>query len=397
MRVLVIGAGPAGTRCAELLAQAGARVTLCGEEPGLPYDRVALGRVLSGQAEARALVTHDAARLRDLGIRFRAGTRIVALDPRARRARTAQGETIGFDRAVLALGSEPLRLPLPGADLPGVFAYRTLDDALGMRRHLAPGMRAAVIGGGLLGLEAAAALAASGARVAVVHAAAWPMERQLDDGAGVLLARDLAARHGLAFRMPAATAAIEGDNRVQALRLADGTRLPAEMVVMAVGVRPQVALARAAGIAVGRGVLVDEAMRTSAADVLAIGECAEHRGAVCGLVAPALAMAEAAAATLAGQPARYAPRPAPAALKVAGLAVWSAGEIAPADAEAITLSDAAFGRYRRLWLRQGRLVGAVLYGDDADAPFFQELIASGRDVAAQRASLPFGPACLDAA
>jgi nitrite reductase (NADH) large subunit len=258
-------------------------------------------------------------------------------------------------------------------------------------------MPVVVIGGGLLGLEAAAALAEAGARVTVVQAAASLMERQLDAEAGALLARQLCAARGLAFAMPALSEAIEGRGRVEALRLADGTHLPAAMVVMAVGVRPRVALAREAGLAVGRGILVDAAMRTSAPDVLAIGDCAEHEGRVSGLLAPALAMAEVAAATLRGAPARYLPRPEPAALKVAGLSVWSAGEIAPPDAEVITLSDAAAGRHRRLWLRDGRLVGAALLGDAADAPFFLDLIASGRPVAALRATLAFGPAFQEAA
>ncbi|MBR0672271.1 NAD(P)/FAD-dependent oxidoreductase [Neoroseomonas soli] len=396
MRVLVIGAGPAGMRCAERAAEAGLAVTFCGTEPALPYDRVSLGRVLSGEAEVQALISHDAARLRDLGIAFRPATRIAALDP-AGRAVTARGETIAFDRAVIATGSEAVLLPLPGASLPGVYLYRSMADVLAMRRSAGSGTRVAVIGGGLLGLEAAAALSQRGARVTVVHAVGWPMERQLDPAAGALLARQLGAIRRLAFAMPARTEAIEGETHVRALRLADGKRIPCEMVVMAVGVRPSVALAREAGLEVGRGIVVDDAMRSSAPSVLAIGECAEHRGTVCGLVAPALAMAETAAATLRGEAAVYAPRPDPTALKVSGIDVWSAGEIGPADAEAITLSDAAAGRYRRLWLRAGRLVGAVLYGDTADAPFYLNLMTEGRDVAPMRGLLPFGPAFQDAA
>ncbi len=396
-QLLVIGAGPAGIRVVERAAAAGLAVTLCGAEPALPYDRVALGRVLSGEAEVPALITHDAARLRALGVAYRAATRIEALDATAGIARTARSETLRWDRAVLALGSEAVRLPLPGASLPGVFLYRTLADVQAMRRALTPGMRVAVIGGGLLGLEAAAALSQCGARVTVVHAVGWPMERQLDADAGALLARQLGATRRLRFVMPARTEAIEGEAHVTALRLADGARLAVEMVVMAVGVRPATGLARAAGLALGRGILVDDAMRSSAPNVLAVGECAEHRGVVPGLVAPCLAMADTAAATLAGEAARYAPRADPAALKVAGLAVWSAGDIAPADAEAITLSDNAAGRYRRLWLRDGRLVGAVLYGDAADAPFYLRLIESGRCIAALRGALAFGAAYAEAA
>ncbi|MEO3475479.1 FAD-dependent oxidoreductase [Roseomonas sp. CAU 1739] len=397
MHVLVIGAGPAGARCAERAAEAGFAVTLCGSEPALPYDRVALGRVLSGEAEVPALITHGAARLRALGITFRPSTRIATLDAGAGRAVSARGEVVAFDRAVIATGSDAVRLPFPGANLPGVYLYRSMADVLAMRRAVVTGTRVAVIGGGLLGLEAAAALSQRGARVTVVHAVGWPMERQLDPAAGALLARQLGATRRLSFAMPAKTEAIEGETQVRALRLADGTRISCEMVVMAVGVLPSVGLARAAGLDVGRGIVVDDAMRTSAAKVLAIGECAEHRGTVCGLVAPALAMAETAAATLRGEAAIYAPRPDPTALKVSGIDVWSAGEIEPADAEAITLSDAAIGRYRRLWLRGGRLVGAVLYGDTADAPFYLSLMAQGRDIAPMRALLPFGPAFQDAA
>jgi nitrite reductase (NADH) large subunit len=396
MRVLVIGAGPAGTRCAERLAGR-AEVTLVGAEAALPYDRVALGRVLAGEAGAGALITHDARRLRDLGIRYRAATRIVALDRDAGLARTAKGEAIGFDRAVIATGSEAVRLKLPGADLPGVFVYRSMADVQAIRRHAVHGGRAAVIGGGLLGLEAAAALSATGMRVTVVHALGWPMERQLDPAAGALLARQLGATRSLRFAMPAVTEAIEGESHVTGLRLADGGRIACDLVVMAVGVRPSVALAREAGLDVARGIVVDDAMRSSDPRILAIGECAEHRGQVCGLVAPALAMAEVAAATLAGEGARYAPRPDPAALKVSGIAVWSAGEVAPPDAEAVLLSDEEAGLYRRLWLRQGRLVGALLYGDTADAPFYLDLIASGREVSPFRARLPFGAAYRDAA
>jgi len=392
MRVLVIGAGPAGARCAERAAEAGMAVRLCGAEPALPYDRVALGRVLSGEAEPPALITHGAARLRDLGITFRPATRIAALDAATGQAVTARGETIAFDRAVIATGSEAVRLPLPGATLPDVFLYRSMADVIAMRRRVVRGTRVAVIGGGLLGLEAAAAVSQLGARVTVVHAVGWPMERQLDPMAGALLARELGATRRLDFAMPALSEAIEGRDHVTGLRLADGLSIACEMVVMAVGVRPSVALARAAGLAVARGIVVDDAMRSSVPSVLAIGECAEHRGIVCGLVAPALAMAEAAAATLRGEAAIYAPRPDPTALKVSGIDVWSAGEIEPADAEAITLSDAAIGRYRRLWLRGGRLVGAVLYGDTADAPFYLGLMAGGRDVTAMRDLLPFGAA-----
>lgn len=392
-RILVVGAGPAGARCAERVAQRlpGAEVTLCGAEPALPYDRVALGRVLSGEAEAGALITHDRARLAALGIRFRPATPIIALDRAARLAVTAKGERLAWNRLVVATGSRAVRLPVPGADLPGVFVYRTIADVHAIRRAAAGQARAVVIGGGLLGLEAASSLAAIGARVTVVHAVGWPMERQLDAMAGALLASRLGMRR-IRFEMPALTEAIEGETHVTSLRLTNGRRLPADLVVMAVGVRAEASLA--GDLPVGRGIVVDDAMRSADPDILAIGECAEHRGVVCGLVAPALAMAETAAAVLAGSAAAYAPRPDPAALKVSGIAVWSAGEIAPPDAEAITLQDAEAGSYRRLWLREGRLVGAVLYGDTSDSGFYLDLMSSGSDVAPIRRNLAFGAAFL---
>lgn len=319
--MLIVGAGASGLRCALRLAAAGVEVVLCGDEPSDPYDRVMLGEVLAGRAEPRALVTYTAERLRGLGVDFRPGTRVVAIDPTAKRARTAEGETLGWDRLVLATGSEAIRLPVPGAELEGVFVYRRLADVLAMRRYLAPGLRAVVIGGGLLGLEAAVALAGQGARVTVVHAAPWPMERQLDAGAGEPLTRALRSHFGIDFTMPATSAGFEGESGVRIVRLADGTRLPAELVVTAVGVRPETRLARSAGLRVDRGVRIDRTMRTSAPDLFAIGECAELEGVVCGLVAPALAMADKAADAILGRPARYLPKPTPAVLKVAGIAV----------------------------------------------------------------------------
>jgi nitrite reductase (NADH) large subunit len=393
MRVLVIGAGPAGTRCAVRVAERlpGAVVTLAGAEAALPYDRVALSTLLEGRAEVADLITHPLATLRAKGVRFQPSTRIAHLDRAARVAVTERGEPIPYDHAVIATGSRAARLPLPGADLPGVLAYRDLGDVLAMRRAARGRGAAVVIGGGLLGLEAAAGLALAGMRVTVVHAVDWPMERQLDSEAGALLAKRLGAR-GIRFAMPARTAAIEGTTKAEAVLLADGTRIPATLVVMSVGIRPETGIAEASGLAIGRGILVDGAMRTSDPAVSAIGECAEHDGKLIGLVAPALEQAEIAAEAIAGGAGLWAPRADSAALKVSGTAVWSAGEIAPPDAEAVTLRDEEVDAYRRLWLRDGRLVGAVLYGDTGDSGFYLDLIASRRSVAPFRAALALGPA-----
>lgn len=393
MRILVVGAGPAGTRCAARVAERvpGARVTLAGAEAALPYDRVALSKLLAGEAAVEDLITHPLADLRARGIAYRPATPIAALDRAAGVAVTARGERLAYDRLVLATGSSAIRLPLPGADLPGVVLYRDMDDVRAMLRAARERGRAVVIGGGLLGLEAAVGLAARGMAVTVVHAVDWPMERQLDATAGALLTTRLGAR-GIRFAMPASTVAIEGAERASGVRLSDGTVLPASLVVMAVGIRPQATLAKAVGLSVNRGILVDDAMRTEDPAIYAIGECAEHRGRCVGLVAPALEQAEVAARAIAGEAAEWTPRADAAALKVSGTAVWSAGDITDAAAESIVLRDEAEGRYRRLLVKDGRLVGAVLYGDTADAGFYLDLITTRRPVAGLRPVLAFGPA-----
>jgi nitrite reductase (NADH) large subunit len=390
LHVLVIGAGPAGTRCALRTAARGARVTLCGAEAALPYDRVALSGLLAGEKALHDLITHDLAALREAGIAFRPATPVTVLDRAARLAVTSRGERIAYDRVVIATGSRAIRLAVPGAGLPGVLTYRTVDDVRAMLRAARAGGAAIVVGGGLLGLEAAAGLAQRGMKVTVLHPVEWPMERQLDAGAGGLLALRM-GRRGIRFVMPAQLAAIEGEDHVRGVVLADGRRIPAAIVVMAVGIRPDTTLAAASGLEVGRGIRADAGLRSSDPDILAIGECAEVAGRTIGLVAPALEQAEAAAATLSGAAAQYAPRADSAALKVSGTAVWSAGEIA---GEGVTLRDADQDRYRRLFLREDRLVGAVLYGDVSDSGFYLNLIASGRVVGRHATSLALGPAFL---
>ncbi len=390
MKVVVVGAGPAGTRCAVQVARRvpGAEVTLLGAELALPYDRVALSRLLAGEVEVGDLITHPILALEAAGIRFRAGVAVAALDRAAQVVETTKGERIGYDRLVLATGSAAVRLPLPGAELPGVLAYRDLGDVRAMLRLAAEGGHAVVIGGGLLGLEAATGLAARGMKVTVVHAMGWPMDRQLDPEAGALLTARL-GRRGIRFVMPAATVALEGERHVQGVRVDDGRVLPASLVVMSVGIRPHVALARAAGLQVARGVVVDDAMRSSDPAIYAVGECTEHKGRLIGLVKPALEQAEVAAAALAGDAACWQPVPDQAALKVSGTAVWSAGEISAETAEAIILRDEDAEEYRRLFLRDGRLVGAVLYGDTADAGYYMRLIAE-QHVVESRAELVLG-------
>ena len=384
-RVIVVGAGPAGMRCAERLAQGGAAVTLLGAEPAHPYNRVALSSLLAGDLDEGGLVTHGADVLAGHGIDWRPGTRVAAIDRAAQALTLQDGATLGYEALVLATGAQPARLGVPGADLPHVLAYRTLEDVRGMIARARAGGPAVVVGGGLLGLEAAAGLAKRGMAVTVLHGNARLMDRQLDDGAAGLLRQRL-VRQGIAVITNARTAAIEPG----AVCLADGTRVAAGMVVVAVGIRPEAALGRAAGLAANRGIVVDDAMRTSDPAIWAVGECNEHAGLCVGLVAPAFAQAEVAAAAILGREARYVPVSDATALKVAGAGVWSAGETDGDDP--IVLDDPEAGQYRRLLLRGDRLVGAMLYGETTDAPWYLGLIKQGQPIGAERHALPFGPA-----
>ena len=389
--LVVIGAGPAGTRCAERAAARGLSVTLIGAEASLPYNRVALSKLLAGDMREADLITHARDRMEAMGITYRAGTPVVAIERAERRVRMGDGRGIGYDRLVLATGARAFRLPLPGADLPGVLMYRTLDDVRTMMDTARNGGRAVVIGGGLLGLEAAVGLAWRGMQVTVLHAVDRLMERQLDGAAANLLARRL-NHQGIDVVLSAGTQAIEGTDCVTGVRLSDGRLIEAKLVVMAVGIRPETYLAREAGLTVERGIVVDDAMRTSDPHIMAIGECAQHEGVCCGLVAPALAQAEISAQVLGGQAACYAPEADATALKVAGAGVWSAGDIDSKIAQAIVYDDPDAGEYRKFLLHDNRLIGAMLYGETGNAPWYQQLISSGQPLGAMRGLLPFGRA-----
>ena len=311
------------------------------------------------------------------------------IDRDAQTLATDSGETIAYDRLVLATGSQAVRLPFPGANLPGVVLYRTLDEVNFMLDTATRGGRAIVIGGGLLGLEAAVGLAKRGMNATVLHAVDRLMERQLDHSAAGLLAERLRGQ-GIGVELSAMTVAITGEERATGVQLKDGRSIEADLIVMAVGIRPETTLARDAGLTIGRGIVVDDQMRTSDPAILAIGECAEHRGQCCGLVAPAFAQAEIAARHLLGEDVAYAPQTDATALKVAGAGVWSGGDIAAEDAESLVYADPESAEYRRFLLRDHRLIGAVLYGETADAPWYKSLL--GQDVRALRPVLAFGRA-----
>jgi nitrite reductase (NADH) large subunit len=301
----------------------------------------------------------------------------------------SSGTRLAFSKLVFATGSQPVKLDVAGMDLPGVFTFRDIDDVKAIAKTA--GMRVVVIGGGLLGLEAAHGLAKARARVTVLHLMDRLMERQLDAPAARMLKRAVEAR-GIAVRLNVEAARIIGDRRVEAVELRDSGAIEADAVVVAVGIRTNTELARAAGLEVGRGIAVDDHLETSVKGIHAIGECAEHRGLCYGLVEPGYEQAQVLARRFAGESASYGGSVPAANLKVAGVHVFSTGDFlaATAGAEEIVLSDPGFGVYKKLVIANGRLIGAVLFGDIADGPWYLELIRSGSSIERLRDDLVFG-------
>jgi nitrite reductase (NADH) large subunit len=396
-RLVVIGNGMAGVRTIELLlARAPSRydITVFGAERYPNYNRILLSSVLAGETTADDIVTHPRSWYAQHRIRLIDCDPVVAIDRRAKTVRSAGDIVMLYDKLLLATGSKPLAPPIPGLDLPGVCAFRDVMDAEEMIAAARTGRTAVVIGGGLLGLEAAWGLKRRGMDVTVVHLMPTLMERQLDGAAARLLQRDLEMR-GIRFVTNGDTEKILGHERAKGIRLTDGREFPAELVVLAIGIRPNIDLARAAGLDLNRGVLVGDDLRTSDPAVYAVGECVEHNGQVYGLLSPLWEQASVCAARLAGDAkAAFAPPPVFTSLKITGIDVFSAGALAAADPadEEIILHDASGGTYKKLVLRGDRLVGAVLYGAVADGPWYVDLIREGTDVAVSRDRLAFGRA-----
>ncbi len=396
--LVVVGNGMAGMRTVEeLLKRSPHRydITVFGAEPHPNYDRIALSSVLAGEKSLDQIVINSRKWYGENGIRLIAGDPVVAIDRAARTVTSASDIVVSYDRLLISTGSKPLAPPIPGLGMPGTCAFRDIGDVETMLAAAREGgRRAVVIGGGLLGLEAAWGLKRQGMSVALVHLMPTLMERQLDATAGTLLQRDL-DRRGIAFFTNGQTEEITGEGRATGVRLADGREIPADLVVIAIGIRPNIDLARAAGFEVNRGIVVDDAMRTDHHDVFAVGECVEHRGNTFGLVAPIWEQAKAAAARLAGDDeARFIPPPLSTRLKITGVDVFSAGALATADPadEEITFQDAARGVYRKLVLREGRVAGVVMYGDVADGAWYFQLLREGTDIAPMRDTLILGRA-----
>ena len=394
--LIVIGNGMAAARFVDELAQRALgryAVAVIGEEPRLAYNRVLLSALLADEVGFDDIELKPARWWRDRGVTLRYGERATQVDAATRNVILSGGAQLAFSKLVFATGSQPIKPDIPGMELPGVLTFRDVDDVNAIAAMKAAGARVVVIGGGLLGLEAAYGLAKAGARVTLLHLMDRLMERQLDPRAALMLKRAVEAK-GIAVRLQAETARIAGDGRVERVELRDGSIIAADAVVVAVGIRANTALARTAGLKVARGIVVDDHLETNALGVHAIGECAEHRGCCYGLVEPAYEQAQLLARRLAGERASYPGSVLATNLKVSGVNVFSAGDFlgTSADAEEIVLSDPAVGIYKKLVIAHDRLVGAVLFGDTADGLWYLELIRAGSPIARFRDDLVFGRA-----
>jgi nitrite reductase (NADH) large subunit len=391
--LVVVGNGMAAARLVDELtraAQGRYAIAVIGDEPRLAYNRVLLSSVLAGETASHDIELRPAGWWRDRGVTLKYGCVATEIDVGRRELKIANEESIAFSRLVLATGSTPLRLNVPGADLAGVHTFRDCRDVDLLLTLAALKKRVVVVGGGLLGLEAAYGLAKAGASVTLIHLMDRLMERQLDAPAAELL-KFLVERKGIRILLNANTARLHGETRVEGIELSDGRRIDADAVIFAAGIRPNVVLAKDAGIPVNRGIVVDDYLQTGAPDIFALGECAEHRGISYGLVEPAYEQARVLAQHLAGGADSYRGSVVATNLKVSGVGVFSAGDFMAADgSETIVLSDARGGTYKKLVIADGRLTGAVLVGDAGDALWYLELIRSRQPIARIRKDMMFG-------
>ena len=398
-KLVLIGNGMAGVRTLEELLRIAPEqydITVFGAEPHGNYNRIMLSPVLAGEKTLDEIMLNDESWYADNGIQLYKGKEIVDIDRARRRVIAADGTQAAYDRLILATGSIPFMIPVPGRELDGVIGFRDIQD---VDRMLAatqkPDGHAVVIGGGLLGLEAANGLLKQGMHVTVVHLLDSLMERQLDKAAAKLLKRSLEER-GLEFLMEAQTEAILGQERVEAVRFKDGRRLPADLVVMAVGIRPNVDLARKSGLHSERGVVVSDTLQTYDPRIYAVGECVQHRGNTYGLVAPLFEQAKVCSNHLARHGiARYEGSLTSTKLKVTGIDLFSAGDFTGDDStEELLLQDPARGIYKKVVLQDNRIRGAVMYGDTLDGTWYFELMRDGTDISGLRENLLFGQAHL---
>ena len=394
--LVVIGNGMAGMRTVEELLKLAPDlydITVFGAEPHGNYNRILLSPVLAGDKSMADIMLNTPEWYAQNHITLYAGDPVEHIDRRCRTVRARSGVQVHYDRLLLATGSNPFIIPVPGHTLPGVIAFRDIQDVNTMLEAARNHCHAVVIGGGLLGLEAANGLLRQGMQVTVVHVTDSLMNQQLDKPAAALLKQALETK-GLHFLLNAETAAISGGDRVTAVSFKDGSSIPADLVVMTAGVRPNIALAQQAGLHCERAIVVDDTLQTYDPRIYAVGECVQHRSATFGLVAPIWDQARVCGAHLAGAGhRRYVQQATATKLKVTGVDLYSAGNfIGAADTEDLVLRDPRRGIYKRLVLQGNKLVGAVLYGDVKDGPWYFDLIQQRSDIAAIRHQLVFGQA-----
>ncbi len=405
-RLVMVGNGMAGVRTLEELLKIAPDlydITVFGAEPHPNYNRILLSPVLAGEQTIDEIILNDWSWYEEHQITLHAGFTVTEVD-RVRRivhATSATGETISteYDRLILATGSNPFILPVPGKDLDGVLAYRDIADTEAMIAAAATYRHAVVIGGGLLGLEVANGLVKRGMQVSVVHVGNTLMERQLDEVAGGMLQQSLQER-GMQFLLNAQTSELVGGpaGRVTAVKFKDGSEVPADLVVMAVGIRPNTALAEKMRLHVNRGIVVSDTLQTiTDARIYAVGECAAHRGIAYGLVAPLFEQGKVLANHLAEMGIdRYQGSLTSTKLKVTGIDLFSAGDFQGGEGtEEIVMSDPVSGSYKKLVIKDDKLVGACLYGDTVDGSWYFELLREGRTVDEIRDQLMFGPAATE--
>ncbi len=396
MKLVMVGNGMAGMRTIEELLKIAPGlydITVFGAELHPNYNRILLSPVLAGEQTTQDIVLNSMDWYAENGIHLHLGKKIGRIDRKRRVVEAEDGTCAEYDRLLLATGSNPFMLPVPGADLPGVISFRDISDVEAMINASSQYRRAVVIGGGLLGLEAANGLKQRGMDVSVVHIGSWLMERQLDEPAARLLQKNLETK-GLKFLLQKQTAElVKGESgRVCAVNFKDGDSVPADLVVMAVGIRPNTALAESAGIHCDRGIVVNDTLQTYDPRIYAVGECVSHRGVAYGLVAPLFEQAKVAANHLAEYGiGRYEGSVTSTKLKVTGIDLFSAGDFVGGEGtESLVFSDPSSGDYKKVVIKDNKLVGACLYGDTINGAWYFDLLREGTDISQFRKTLLFG-------
>ncbi|HTM04051.1 MAG TPA: nitrite reductase large subunit NirB [Vicinamibacterales bacterium] len=397
-RLVVAGNGMAGMACVEQILKHGQKfqVTVFGDETHVNYNRVMLSSVLAGEKSADEIVINTREWYTRNEIDLRVGVRIVDVNPEAKSVTGNDGSVTPYDNLLIATGSNAWMPPIDGLDKDGVFVFRTLDDTRELMRRSGPGKKAVVIGGGLLGLEAARGLQVQGCDVTVVHLMSTLMDRQLDPDGGYYLVGKM-EELGVTVLLQRTTTAILGNGHVEGVALSDDSCIDADIVVVAAGIRPNVELGYKAGLHVNRGIVVNDYMETSDPDIFAVGECVEHRGVCYGLVAPLYEQGKVLAATITGNRGpTYTGTIQAAKLKIMGVDVFSAGDWSEQNSEPVRFEDRALGVYKKLTIRGGQLAGVILVGDTSDSHRYMEWLRSGTDLMPQRRHLLFPPPAADA-